>query len=188
VQRLPPQDPGTLGLFAKAGVWRFQIEFSFNVPRLGQPLIASGVTSQGNLPLLEILDGQTIRFGFDRWGAGIAYSPALEITGSGPHRLDVFIGAQVVRLHFPAAWRIDSRNVPASARLLRAWLDGRPVWTTPILINADSYDLVSVGSNPQGFSTAAAFFSGTLKRVALAPEELHRFLEDNLRAPPPPAP
>jgi hypothetical protein len=62
------------------------------------------------------------------------------------------------------------------------------VWTTPILVNADSYDLVSVGTNPQGFSTAAAFFSGTLKRVALAPEELHRFLEENFREPrrPPP--
>jgi hypothetical protein len=188
VQRLPPRDPGTLELFTEAGAWRFQIEFPFNVPRLGQPLIASGVAGQGNLLLLEILDGQTIRFGFDQWGAGIAYSPALEITDSGPHRLEVFIGAQVVRQQFPAAWRIDPGDLQASASLLRVWLDGRPVWTTPILVNADSYDLVSVGTNPQGFSTAAAFFSGTLKRVALAPEELHRFLEENFREPrrPPP--
>ena len=181
IQRLPPRDLSALGLFTETGIWRLQVVFPFHVQGLGQPILASGVTGAGNLLLLEVVDRSHLWFGFDQWGASYSQSPPLEIKNPGPHQLEIFAGPQIVRQQWPGEWQIDAAALQASSSLLRVWLDGRLVWTTPIALHTGSYEFVSIGSNPQGFSTAAANFSGTLKRTLISREEIKEFLLRNLR-------
>lgn len=181
IQYLSPRNPAEFATSAENGLWRFQVEFPFHVQRLGQPVLGSGVAGRGNLLLLEVIAPHVLRFGYDQWGSGLTSSQPVEIAQAGPHSLEIFVGSQATRCPWPAEWRIDRADLARSARLLRVWLDGRLVWTVPILANADSYDLISIGSNPQGFSTAAMVFAGTLKRLPLQPDEMKELLTRNLR-------
>ena len=120
-----------------------------------------------------------MRFDFDEWGAGSARSDVLNVT-PGIHRVEIFVGAQVARQSWPASWHLDPALLKQSESTMKVWLDGNLVWTTPILYHQDTYDFVSLGSNPQGFSTADMIFPTGFEIKPYTAEETRGFIRRNL--------
>jgi hypothetical protein len=181
IRRLQPRDPRAFGLFAEPGVWRLQIEFPAQSIPEGYPVLSSGVAGHGNLLMIEAMPHGQFQFRLDQWGYGMASSPPMEIGGGASHRLEIFVGPRVASQKLPPEWNIDASRLRTSASLLRVWLDGAPVWTTPVLGNQESYDLISIGSNPQGFSTARMLYVGEIKSLPYSPQEMEAFIARNLR-------
>jgi hypothetical protein len=181
VERLPPRRPDAFGLFSETGVWRIQMEIPSEPVPGGYPVLGSGVAGHGNLLLLEVMTPKVFRFRLDQWGHSISSSPPMEAPGAGPHRVEIFVGPQVAIQKMPADWNIDPSRLKGSASLLRVWLDGSPVWDASVPYNQDSYDLVSIGSNPQGFSTARMLYVGTIRPQPYSDAEKRAFIERNLR-------
>jgi hypothetical protein len=173
IQRNRPTPP--------TGLWRLQVSLPAGQPVGGHPLLSSGRSGHGNLLFVELLSGDRFRFGMDFWGQGALYSPPLPRGGTLVHRVELFVGAQVAR--HPPLVGSDPASVQAAARWLRVWLDGEPVWTVPVMANADTYDEVFIGANPQGFSTAASTYDGAIQAPTLSPEEFRAAIERNLREP-----
>jgi len=183
VTRLPPRSPAALGLFSEAGVWRIRAALPTGAGRY--PLLASGVAGHGNLLLLDVAPDGRLRLGLDQWNGGLSESPFLALDSKEEHVIEIFAGPQLGRQKPPAEWRLDPRRIGASAHTLRVWVDGRPVWTAAVTLNLDSYDFVSLGSNPQGFSTATTFFVGEFHPMPYAQSEMRDFIARNLAAPAP---
>ena len=165
--------------FFEPGVWRLNVS-PFSHSPSGQPVLGSGFSNHGNLLFLTVLPDKTVRFELDQWGLGLSQSPRVKISRPGPHRLEIFVGPQAARLRLPDGWQADPAAMGRSAALLRVWVDGAPVWTAPLAINLDTYDWVTLGSNPQGFDTAAANFSGSLEAIPYSPEDMKKFIALNL--------
>ena len=174
----PPGDPKDKVF--ESGIWRMNLTFPFQKPDVGQPILGSGTSGHGNLLFVETHRGHTVRFGIDEWGLGVLSSSDLPIIGDGPHLLEIFVGGQVARAKFPAEWDLDPSALGSLSSIVRLWLDGRPIWTTEITINQGSYDFVSLGTNPQGFSSTPSTFAGTLESITSTPQEIHAFLLKNL--------
>lgn len=181
IQRLPVPPAAALAAFTESGMWRLAMTPDFSHPRIGEPILASGISGHGNLLFLEVMGPDTLRFGLDQWGYGASHSAVLKVTPEEPHQLEVFIGPQVLR-RLPAAARRTNPALERQGSTMRVWLDGRPVWTVPILINKDTYDFVKIGHNLQGFSSATTYFQGALKREPFPPALMKHFLELNLQA------
>lgn len=189
IRRLPMPTPASLAAAAEPGMWRLAVTPDFSHRRIGEPIIASGVSGHGNLLFLEVMEPGAVRFGLDQWGYGAVHSPTIKLAPHTPHQLEVFIGPQVVRRMPKAERAAGGAALKKSAGLMRVWLDGRPIWTTPILINKQSYDFVTVGHNLQGFSSATTYFQGTLRQEPFPLSQRKKFLELNLqdiRSTPPP--
>jgi len=180
VHRLPPRDLHAPGALSEPGIWRADIVVPWLAPDAWHPLLGSGVTGRGNLLVVSIPNPGKVRFGFDQWGSGMTQSPVVDFV-PGVHRLEIFVGPQVARQRFPAAWQIDAGALKASSSLMRLWWDGVPVWTAPIVVNKDSYGLVSLGSNPQGFSTADMVFPSAIEFKPYSLAEMKDFIARNLR-------
>ncbi len=183
VTRLPPRGPAALGLFSEAGVWRVRMALPAGPGRY--PLLASGVAGHGNLLLLDVEPDLRLRLGLDQWNGGLSQSPFLTLEPRDEHIIEIFAGPQLARHQPPEDWRLDPRRIAASAQTLRVWADGRPVWTTAVTLNLDSYNFVSLGSNPQGFSTATTFFVGDFHPMPYSLMEMKEFIARNLAAPSP---
>jgi hypothetical protein len=183
IERLPARDPQEFARLAEPGVWRLQLELPARPSADRSPVLGSGVAGHGNLLLLQRLPDRRVVFGVDQWGGGLSVSPPQVIDPARPHLLEIFVGPQVARLPLPAGWKIDPAAIKASATQFRLWLDGSPVWTTTVIVNQDSYDFVSIGTNPQGFSTAPAFFDGAIRSLPYADAEMRAFIVKNLGAP-----
>jgi len=166
---------------APTGLWQLNLVLPAGESPGGHPLLSSGRAGHGNLLFLELLPGERFRLGMDFWGHGALYSPPLSRRGAAPQRLEIFVGPQVAR--HPPLVGADPGAVQAAAPWLRIWLDGEPVWTLPMMANADTYDEVFVGTNPQGFSTAAPAYVGAMQPLTLSPEEFRAAIERNLRLP-----
>lgn len=164
------------------GLWRIDVVLPVNVFGIGQPLLASGVTGQGNLLLIEALAQNEVRFGLDQWGAGLTHSRLLTIDTSHPHRIEVFVGPQVTRQKLPQDWGIAAAQLSRAASLLQVWLDGQLVWSIPVQTNQQTYGHVDVGTNSQGFSTATSVYSGSLKNLPLSASERRELLHRSLQA------
>jgi hypothetical protein len=142
-------------------------------------LLGSGITGSGNLLLVDVPARNTIRFGYDQWGAGISQSQALNVR-PGIHRIEIYVGAVVARHKWPNAWHLDASALGSTASQLMVWWDGALVWTTPITANQDSYDMVSLGSNPQGFSTTDMIFPSMIDFKPFTQGEIREFISRNL--------
>ncbi len=179
---LGPRSPGGLRAMANAGgVLRLVVNLPTGSIGVGQPILGSGVPMHGNLLLLEMPDDHSIQFGLDQWNAAFKNSPIIPVLTAGPHILDIFAGPRVARDGIPTDWQIDPASIKRASSLIRVWLDGWPVWSTQVEANADSYDLLSIGCNPQGFSSATSFFSGSIDSKALRPDEMRDFVRQNAR-------
>lgn len=183
IERLPVPSPRTLALASEPGAWRFRIELPAQPSADRSPVLGSGISGHGNLLLLERLPGRRVAFGLDQWGAGLSTSRPLTMEPGVPHVVEVFLGPQIARMRLPAGWKFDAASLKASANLLRVWVDGSQVWTAAVVVNQDSYDFVSIGANPQGFSTAPAFFDGAIQSLPYSDDEMKTFIERNLGAP-----
>ncbi|HEX7631009.1 MAG TPA: hypothetical protein VF388_02665, partial [Lacunisphaera sp.] len=177
IRRLPMRDAAALLELAETGVWRLELELPPAGQLEGQPLISSGVTTRGNMLFLQNLPDGRLQFVVDFWGVNVAVSAPLARPAGERHVLEVFVGSQVnrqsARLGRPA-------GAPAAPEIIRVWLDGQPVWSTPLLAYADTYDFVGIGTNPQGFSTTQLTYPMWLKRVPLSIEDARTLVEKNL--------
>jgi hypothetical protein len=180
VRRLPPDQPGARPEGAEPGVWRLEFSLPLTLPQRGHPILGSGTQGHGNLLLMQVTPSGALRFSLDEWGLGLSQSAPLAVS-PGLHRLEIYAGPQVAAQAFPASWQLDSAAVARLKSLLRIWLDGALVWSAPISINLNSYDEVSIGSNPQGFSTADAYFLGSLDNFPYSSGEMQEFIARNLR-------
>jgi hypothetical protein len=177
VRRLPMRDAAALRELAEPGVWRIELELPPAGQLEGQPLVSSGVTTRGNMLFLQNLPDGRLQFVVDFWGVNIAVSPPLARPAGERHVLEVFVGSQVNR---QSARLGRAADAPAAPDIIRVWLDGKPLWSTPLLAHADSYDFVSIGGNPQGFSTTQLAYSVWFKRIPLSIEDARALVEKNL--------
>jgi hypothetical protein len=183
IQRLPARDIHG-GIFApEPGVWRADISGQWVASSNGYPVLGSGVAGQGNLLLVDVPGPNQIRFDYDQWGVGISRSSPLSLT-PGTHRVEIFVGPQVSRQKWPAAWHLDPAMMEKVSSVLKVWWDGALVWTAQVQSNKESYDLVSLGTNPQGFSTAEMIFTNGIEFKAYTREEMQQFIARNLRSEP----
>jgi hypothetical protein len=179
IRRLPPRDVHGPDFMPEPGVWRADITVPWLAPDTAHPILGSGTAGRGNLVLVDVPARNTIRLGYDQWGVGISQSRAFGVP-AGVHRIEIFVGTQVARQDWPAGWHLDAAALGKSASLLKVWWDGALVWTTPILANQDSYDLVSLGSNPQGFSTTDMMFPSAIAFKPYGRDEMRQFIVRNL--------
>ena len=179
IQRLPAREANGVGAISEPGIWRMDIAVPWKAPEVAHPLLGSGVTGAGNLLFVDVPRQNQIRFDLDQWGAQMARSRALDVL-PGVHRVEVFVGPQVARQKWPAVWHLNAEIVKNSGSILKIWLDGALVWTTEIAVNRDSYDLVSLGSNPQGFSTTDMMFPSAIEFKPYSRDEMHNFILRNL--------
>ena len=142
--------PAALDPFGSIGIWRLEVGWSASSPSWGSPSPGlRRLRCHGNLLLIHVpaAPGPVIRFSQDQWGGAPGSSPPIKV-GPGLHSLEIFAGPQVARQKLPPSWQLSPASLEASAAVLRVWLDGKPVWTTPISANRDSYDRVVLGANP----------------------------------------
>jgi hypothetical protein len=177
----PPTPAGMLSVPADLGAWRLQVRLPLTSPQVGHPLLGSGTREHGNLLLVRAAADGRLTFSLDEWNHAYLQSPPVAAPDPGLHTLEIFAGPQVARQTLPADWNLAPAAVRASQFLLRVWLDGRPVWTARLDANLDSYTEVSLGANPQGFSTADSYFLGSLANLPYSPSEMQEFIETNVR-------
>jgi hypothetical protein len=178
---LPARLPAELNAgYNEPGVCRLAITFPFEFPNTEEPLVGSGTARRGNILLLHTLGDHSIQFDLDQWGLGMIHSPRIPVEKDGTHRLEIFIGGQVARAGFPSKWNLDPALIANAEPYLRLWLDDKPVWTTRVTINRDTYQSISVGSNPQRFSSAPSYYLGQIESESLSPDEVRSSIEENI--------
>jgi hypothetical protein len=183
-RRLPPPSPAAAGSSpADLGAWRLQVKWPLSSPQIGHPLLGSGTREHGNLLLMQATPDGRLRFSLDEWNHAFLQSPALAAPVSGLHTIEIFAGPQVARQALPADWHLSAADVQAVRFLLRVWLDGQPIWTAQVDANLETYAEVSLGANPQGFSTADSYFLGSLANLPYSASEMQKFIETNVRRP-----
>jgi hypothetical protein len=167
--------------YAEPGVCRLAITFPFEYPGVEEPVIGSGTPGHGNLLLLHTLGDHSVQFDLDQWGLELIHSPRIPVAGDGTHKLEVFIGGQVARSRFPSSWNLDPSEVAGAEPYLRIWLDDQPVWTTRVTVNRDTYQSISIGSNPQRFSSGAPYYLGQIEPEDLSKDQVRSLIESNIR-------
>ena len=173
LQHLPPRSSSSV----EFGVWRFSIILPANTYKIGQPLLASGISTHGNMLLIESLAQNEIRFGLDEWGSGLfTNSSILSIDSNAEHQIEVFVGPQVAKQKIEADWAIRDSDLKQISSELQVWLDGKLAWQTTIHGNYDTYNNVGVGTNPQGFSTTQGVFGGVFKNTPFSDLEKKDFV------------
>ena len=60
------------------------------------------------------------------------------------------------------------------------WWDGVCLWTDQLQAHQDSYDLVSLGANAQGFSSTGQVFAGIFEPEPYLSREATEFIRKNL--------
>lgn len=176
IRRLPAREAKGI---PEPGIWRIDITVPWLAPYVAHPLLGSGVTGAGNLLIVDVPKPNQIRFALDQWGGQMTRSRALDVLPGG-HRIEVFVGPQVARQKWPAAWHLNAESMKKSGSMMNVWWDGALVWTTEIVVNRESYDLVSLGSNPQGFSTADMMFPSEIEFKPYSRDEMRNFILRNL--------
>jgi len=171
--RLPHKSSPTKEL----GVWRLVIKMPENIYKIGQPLLASGISGQGNMLFAEALGPNEIRLGLDEWGPGVfSISNPINLDPFIEHKIEIIVGPQIANHNMQSKWKISNNNVLDISKELQVWIDDRLAWKTPINGNYNSYHSVGIGTNSQGFSTASGSFGGTLKKIQLSDEESNEIL------------
>ncbi|HEY5079606.1 MAG TPA: hypothetical protein VII43_07145 [Opitutaceae bacterium] len=177
-RRLPRPPPEKM---ENTGLWRIRCALPMQEVNSSFPLFSSGATGTGDLVFVNILPGGKVRFGLDEWGMGGEVSEDLVPAVQPEHVIEIFIGPVAGKTPWPHSWAIEPQNLARAADSLRIWLDGRLVWRTKFHRAKDPKDpSIDVGSNLQGFSTAAAEFPGLIRNVPYSPEEAQAFLNRNL--------
>jgi len=159
------------------GVWRMSLTLPANTYKIGQPLLASGISGHGNMLFVESLSQNQIRFGLDEWGSNLfTNSSILNIDSNTEHLIEVFVGPQVTKQKIEADWAIRDSDLKLISSELQVWLDGKLAWQTTIHGNYDTYNNVGVGTNPQGFSTTQGVFGGVFKNTPFSDLEKKDFV------------
>lgn len=158
------------------GIWQLSVDFSATAIGTNQPILASGLAGAGNLLFAKILSSDQIQIGLDLWGYGAPVSDIISITGTTPHKFEIFVGPLAFR--FP--WSTSEygeyiKHLDEHRDTLTVYIDGKFAWSTQIKHHVNSYNYVSIGTNSQGFDTAQAVFSGRIANVTI-PQHLKKNL------------
>lgn len=172
---------------APAGLWRLLV--AAGAPQPGnQPLLAFGRTGTGNLVYLAPQADGTLCLGLDEWGLGGGISAPFTLDPNTEHEVEIFAGPASAAQAWPAEWAIDPADLDRNRSILRIWIDGRPIWSTAARNAAVTYAEAGVGTNLQGFSTAARMFGGRVTATPYTTAGQRDFLQRNLARPTSPSP
>lgn len=167
---------------ANRGLWRLRLVLP-DVPNGSYPLLASGVAGNGTLIYLHTLGATRISLGMDEWGIGASTSGEIILPEGEDHLIEAFIGPAATR---DATW-LSSAGLTAEqfggrVHDLRIWMDGKLVWAAAMHLPFDPDGLkTELGSNPQGFSTAAAEYGSEIISEPFSDAEAREFLIRNSR-------
>lgn len=176
MQRLPSTTQSQLTQAVEFGVWRFDLEFPPGSNWSHQPILGSGRAGAGNMLTLAAAGPESVQFHLDEWGVDYQSSPRISIQSRPRHVLEIVCGPQVLRQQLPPNSGISSGQLETISRELVVRIDETTVWRATLRGNLDSYDHVSLGSNPQGFSTAARSYQGVLRKHPLSAARQYEIL------------
>ena len=108
------------------------------------PLAVTGHSGRGNLFVLEILDRESIRLGYDHWGKPALRSPSLPL-GVGRHTIEFWMPS------------IAGGDEPVPLRVL---IDGQPVWQVEVPFYRVEPREVFIARDPLGGTACEAVFPG----------------------------
>jgi hypothetical protein len=172
VVRLLPENPaGRPQLDRSKGPWapypgavRLEVILDPAQMKLGQPLVSSGKEGAGDEVFAEIVNDESIRLGFDHWGATGTYSQPIPCDFSQPHVIVISTGSL-----YPGEPGAAAHHDTQWAALRHAVLvkfDG----VTAIATRRDCYPAipqsVTFFHNFIGFSTAERDFEGRVLSVS----------------------
>jgi hypothetical protein len=134
--------------------------------RAGQrePLVVTGLTGQGDILLIEYMDAQTVRFGWDHWGAPLVVSEAVPVDFAAEHRIDVAMESLQTVADAALSRELRSGHISVA-------IDGRRVWEHAGLFFPAEAEEVSVGRNPIGGTVCGPVFGGEILAAERVPRE-----------------
>ena len=177
--RIRETDPRHNPAFLETGVWRMRLEPDVRHLGLNQPVLAAGVAEAGNQLFLQTLAGGKVRLGLDTWGMAPEYSEPIA-TDSKLHEVCVLSGAQVLVRHPEIASRLSTAAVADLGARLTVWWDGKLVWNKQVRAFPQSFGLVGIGANAQGFSSTGLIYAGPFDARPFTPAEADAFIAQNL--------
>lgn len=145
------RDPLTSG----KDVINLRLRFPTEAKDAREPLLVTGSSGSGDLLLVEYVDEQTIRFGFDHWGGQLLLSDPVRVDFSKPHELSLATAA----LWGPA----DGTPLRMAQKgPVRVELDQRVVWEIATPCFASRPDEIAIGYNPIGGTSSRPRFTGDI--------------------------
>jgi hypothetical protein len=164
------------------GLWRIRCAFPMDQPNRSFPLLSAGIMGSATLIYLNVLPGNSFRFGVDEWGYGGGFSGVLKSTPEAEHTVEILIGPLARKTKWPKEWGDFPEELAPLANDLRVWLDGRLVWSTTLQHAINSVDqMFDVGANRQGFTTAEEEYPGLIQSRPYLAGEAREFLARNFR-------
>ena len=147
-------------------------------PECRQPCWARARPDTGTCSCSHTLENHAIEFDLDQWGLALVHSPEIPVARDGEHHLEIFVGGQVAGAG-PAQWGLDPGQVASAEPFLRIWLDGKPVWTTRLAIDAGSTARCPSEATRSAFS-GALLYRGEIELEHLSAEETRTLVERNV--------
>lgn len=157
------------------GDWPGPLTLSFTIPSdaigVVEPLLSTGVTGAGDFVIIKYEDADTVRIGFDHWGAGGPWSDPIKIDPSISQDITISMGNLWPPLDDPLyethpEWRKMKGRV-------RIWLNGELILDGPYETHPIDASAVTPWANLIGGSSSIFRFSGRRINVRLAaPDEV----------------
>jgi hypothetical protein len=167
-----------LGADARAGILSFKVHFPERPPLSGLPLLGCGVQGDGNLVFAKSEGGSSYRIEMDDWGYGALAGKPFSATG-GEHKLQIVLGPLVVRSRRPAEHEGIGNISPIADRIV-VRLDGEILGDFKVDHHLKQIGKLTIGANPQGFSTAIPKFDGAFEAFPLSDAEVQDLLAEAL--------
>lgn len=132
-----------------------------HAPGVPEPLLVTGETGRGDFLYLVYQGDETLRFGYDHWGAGGKVSDPVPVDLQKPIEITLSMGP----LHSPPPSEpaIDGRVDPH--RWLYVAVNGRVIWSHPADFHPTAPGSISILNNYIGGSTAGITFTGRVLKV-----------------------
>ncbi|MES2693160.1 MAG: hypothetical protein V4773_06780 [Verrucomicrobiota bacterium] len=130
-----------------------EVRFPVGVPGEREPLLCTGMWSEGDLLVVRYLDEKTAVLSYDHWGAGGPDSPPFELLPDTPRTLEIAMPSFTTFEKPPAGTRAP----------LRVTLDGRELFALDVLFHGRQPKQIYFGANSIG-ATASQYFRGQLRR------------------------
>ena len=120
-----------------------------------EPIVVTGGTGYADTLMVEYVDGQSVRFGLDHWGAPMRMSKPVHFDYSVPHDLEISMSSLEAVEDAPALAEFRSGR-------LRLKVDGREVWEDTSEFFVTEPGEMAIGRNAVGATTCAPWFSGDI--------------------------
>ncbi len=131
-----------------------RLELPANLGPVRWPVISAGTPEGGDLLFLDIVDGDTARWGYFSTGSPLHYGPLFPIERKRPWEI-------TVRMEALAA----SGRYPGPARPLSIEADGRANWLTQVAYHPCSSDSIRLGANTVSASSVEDAFPGEIRWI-----------------------